>query len=90
MQYKTVKTGLNRAEWEGPSILEIMLNQGQLGEGVEPKARQRLKRMCQWHLNGQKSEEFKKKKRFKKRQARGKKRVSPPWLTLFSGSSSRC
>lgn len=30
---------------EGPRFLEIMLNQGQLEEGVEQKARQRLKRM---------------------------------------------
>lgn len=33
------------AEGEGSRFLEIMLNQGQLEEGVEQKARQRLKRM---------------------------------------------
>lgn len=65
---------MNRAEWEGPSILEIMLNQGQLGEGVEPKARQRLKRMCQWHLNGQKSEEYN--KTFFKKKAGERKKQS--------------
>lgn len=36
---------LEEAEGEGSRFLEIMLNQGQLEEGVEQKARQRLKRM---------------------------------------------
>lgn len=36
---------VEEAEGEGSRFLEIMLNQGQLEEGVEQKARQRLTRM---------------------------------------------
>lgn len=71
-----------------------MLNQDQLGEGVEPEARQRLKRMCQWHLNGQKSEELKKKRNKKEKKRKGRREKNIQFLLhgrhFFSGSSSRC